>query len=233
MTALNFRKGNTRVDVLSAELISSDESRKFHQELVETFDGWRDGILSAGPQASAVKKNQQLDPSSDVSCRICSSIKEKLLTNPLVQAFSIPRRIHSMMLSKYEPGDGYGWHVDNPFTSYGRRDLSFTVFLSDPGAYKGGELEIQGIQSSERYRPNMGGVVVYPSSSIHRVGRVEEGARYACVGWIESYVMSSDDRQILFSLNAGAKALLAKHGRSDELDLVFQAYTNALRRLSS
>ena len=221
------------MDVLSVELISCDESRKFNEELAETFDGWCDGVLSAGPQASVVKKNQQLDPSSEVSRWICSSIKEKLLANSLVQAFSIPRRIHSMMLSKYEPGDGYGWHVDNPFTSYGRRDLSFTVFLSDPDAYQGGCLEIQGIQSSESYRPNIGEVVVYSSTSIHRVTTVEEGVRYACVGWIESYVKSAEDRQLLFHLNAGAKALLAKHGRSDELDLVFQAYTNALRRLSS
>ncbi len=78
----------------------------------------------------------------------------------------------------------------------------------------------------------MGEVVVCPSVSIHRVGRVEDGVSAACVGWIESYVKSSEDRQILFSLNAGAKALLAKHERSDELDLLFQAYTNALRRLS-
>ena len=107
------------------------------------------------------------------------------------------------------------------------------MFLSDPDAYQGGCLEIQGIQSSESYRPNIGEVVVYSSTSIHRVTTVEEGVRYACVGWIESYVKSAEDRQLLFHLNAGAKALLSKHGRSDELDLVFQAYTNALRRLSS
>ena len=58
------------------------------------------------------------------------------------------------------------------------------------------------------------------------------GARLACVGWIESYVQSTEDRSILFNLDADAKGLLARHGRSDELDLIFQSYANAVRRLS-
>ena len=56
--------------------------------------------------------------------------------------------------------------------------------------------------------------------------------RLACVGWIESYVRSSEDRLLLFNLEAGARSLLAKHGRSDELDLIYQSYVNAVRRLS-
>ena len=52
------------------------------------------------------------------------------------------------------------------------------------------------------------------------------------MGWIESYIQSSEDRSILFNLDAGAKGLLARHGRSDELDLIFQSYANAVRRLS-
>ena len=58
------------------------------------------------------------------------------------------------------------------------------------------------------------------------------GTRYVCVGWIESYVKSIEDRSLLFSLDAGARGLLARHGRSDELDLVFQSYSNAVRRLA-
>ena len=44
-------------------------------------------------------------------------------------------------------------------------------------------------------------------------------------------VQNNEDRNFLFGLDAGAKGLLAKHGRSDELDLIFQAYSNILRRL--
>ena len=34
---------------------------------------------------------------------------------------------------------------------------------------------------------------------------------------------------ILFDLEAGARSLLAKYGRSDELDLIFKSYSNLLR----
>ena len=60
---------------------------------------------------------------------------------------------------------------------------------------------------------------------------VEDGERYVCVGWIQSYVQSNEHRNFLFGLDAGAKGLLSKHGRSDELDLIFQAYSNLLRSL--
>ena len=48
-------------------------------------------------------------------------------------------------------------------------------------------------------------------------------------GWIESYVKSTEKREYLFDLDAGARSLLAKHGRSDELDLIFKSYSNLLR----
>ena len=57
------------------------------------------------------------------------------------------------------------------------------------------------------------------------------GVRTVCVGWIESYVKGENDRLCLFQLESGARSMLAKHGRSDELDLIFLAYTNLLRRL--
>ena len=53
------------------------------------------------------------------------------------------------------------------------------------------------------------------------------------MGWIESYVKSIEEREYLFDLDAGAKGLLAKNGRSDELDLIFKSYSNLLRLLGS
>ena len=122
--------------------------------------------------------------------------------------------------------------MDNPFSRYGRRDLSFTVFLSDVSGYQGGALQLQTGQNGGEFRCSAGEVVIYPSSLLHCVSPVTRGTRYACVGWIESYVKSSEDRSLLFSMDAGARGLLSKHGRSEELDLIFQAYANAVRRLS-
>ena len=68
---------------------------------------------------------------------------------------------------------------------------------------------------------------------MHSVNEVSNGERLVCVGWIESYVRSTEEREYLFDLDAGARGLLAKHGRSDELDLIFKSYSNLLRVLGN
>ena len=135
------------------------------------------------------------------------------------------------MFSKTNQGQKYGKHIDNPFMSGGRSDLSFTLFLSNKNSYEGGELCIQGIQEEEEIKLNSGEIFIYPSTSLHAVKEVTAGERVVCVGWIESYVKSEEDRNSLFILDAGAKGILSKHGRSPELDLIFQSYSNILRTL--
>ena len=90
-----------------------------------------------------------------------------------------------------------------------------------------------GGEENKEFRLPPGQVVLYPSSTLHCVTPVLSGVRYVCVGWIESYVKAANDRSLLFNIDAGARGLLARHGRSDELDLIFQSYTNAVRRFSS
>ena len=68
---------------------------------------------------------------------------------------------------------------------------------------------------------------------MHSVQEVLDGERIVCVGWIESYVKSIEEREYLFDLDAAARSLLAKYGRSDEVDLIFKSYSNFLRRLGS
>lgn len=122
-------------------------------------------------------------------------------------------------------------HIDNAYMSSGRSDLSFTLFLSDPKDYEGGELAIQTLQETKRIKLPQGHIVIYPSTSIHSVEEVRSGNRFVCVGWIHSYVSSNEDRKSLFNLDAGARAILSKHGRTPEVDLLFQSYSNLLRSL--
>jgi PKHD-type hydroxylase len=68
---------------------------------------------------------------------------------------------------------------------------------------------------------------------LHSVKEVKNGERIVCVGWIESYIKSIEEREYLFDLDAGARGLLAKNGRSDELDLIFKSYSNLLRLLGN
>ena len=85
------------------------------------------------------------------------------------------------------------------------------------------------IATTETNTLNAGEIIIYPSSYLHSVNEVKSGNRLVCVGWIESYVRSIEEREYLFDLDAGARSLLTKHGRSDELDLIFKSYSNLLR----
>ena len=220
------------MNTLSLPLLDTDQLKHFNSLLSGQNPQWLDGRLTAGEHAASVKNNKQLNPGCGVAVEIEKFISTQLCAHPLIKSFSLMRKVHSCLISRCAEGDGYGWHVDNPFSKHGRRDLSFTVFLSEPMSYEGGQLEIQSSQESSTYRLPAGHVLVYPSSSLHRVLPVTSGCRFAFVGWIESYVQAEEDRLLLFNLDAGARGLLSRHGRSEELDLVFQAYANAVRRLS-
>ena len=221
------------MDFLTRPILDGVELQQIQDRLASDQLPWSDGKLTAGQQAASVKQNSQLAPDSELTQEIMELVSRKLREDPLIKSFCLVRKIHSLLVSKSESGDGYGWHVDNPFSKHGRRDLSFTLFLSDESVYSGGSLEIQGFAESSEFCLPAGHVLIYPSSSIHRVNHITEGVRYVCVGWIESYIKSAEDRALLFGLDAGARGLLARYGRSDELDLIFQAYTNAVRRLSN
>ena len=135
------------------------------------------------------------------------------------------------MFTKSTRGMKYGRHIDNSYMSSGRADLSFTIFLNNKDNYEGGELSIESINSEEIFKLNSGEIIIYPSAYLHSVKEVTKGERLVCVGWIESYVRSIEEREYLFDLDAGAKGILANHGRSDELDLIFKSYSNLLRLL--
>ena len=222
------------MDFLTHSLLPLPEVRDFQQRLSAPNLPWRDGRLTAGDQAASVKNNSQLDPNAELTLAISNRVTSALTSDLLVKSFSLVRKVHSLLVSRSSAGDSYGWHVDNPFSRHGRRDLSFTFFLSDEDTYVGGSLMIQsGGEETMEFRLSPGQIVLYPSSTLHCVTPVSSGIRYVCVGWIESYVKSPDDRSMLFNIDAGARGLLARHGRSVELDLIFQSYTNAVRRLSS
>jgi PKHD-type hydroxylase len=220
------------MDFLTSELLGVEETRQLTSELTNRESIWLDGRLTAGEHAALVKQNRQLDPSLPLARSIAEIVEQKIIASPLLKSFALIRKVHSLLISRSDVGDGYGWHVDNPYSKHGRRDLSFTLFLSDLSDYEGGELTFQLLQGSKEIRLPAGQIILYPSSSLHCVQPILSGVRLVCVGWIESYIQSTEDRSLLFNLDAGAKGLLARHGRSDELDLVFQAYANAVRRLS-
>ena len=217
------------MNYLTHQLLNAEEINLIKKELDEATQDWEDGKKTAGSHSSMVKNNLQLNRNTEVSKKNAQLVIKKILSNQLIKSFSLPKRIHGIMFTKSSKNMHYGRHIDNPYMSSGRSDLSFTLSLTNKESYKGGELIIETMNSEERFKLNAGEIILYPSSYLHAVNEVNNGERLVCVGWIESYVKSTEKREYLFDLDAGARSLLAKHGRSDELDLIFKSYSNLLR----
>ena len=221
------------MNYLTHQLLIQEEIEGFIKNLNQENNLWEDGKKTAGSHASKVKNNLQLDKESEISKKLSNLIKKKLLSNSLIKSFALPKIIHGIMFTKSKNKMHYGRHIDNPFMSSGRSDLSFTISLTDKSTYNGGELIIEDMNLENEFKLNAGEIIIYPSTYLHSVKEIKNGERIVCVGWIESYVKSIEQREFLFDLDAGAKSLLAKNGRSDELDLIFKSYANFLRLLGN
>src|SRR5690606_26702349 len=98
----------------------------------------------------------------------------------------------------------YGAHVDDAIMGLGagagemRSDLSFSLFLSAPEDHDGGELVMDTAGQELSYKLPAGALVLYPSTTLHRVQPVTRGQRLAAVGWIQSAVRDPAAREILF-----------------------------------
>jgi len=217
------------MNYLTHQLLNPQEINLLKENLKLKDLPWEDGKKTAGSHASIVKNNLQLKRTSDISKKLSLLIKQKILNNDLIKSFTLPKNIHGIMFTKSSKGMKYGRHIDNAYMSSGRADLSFTIFLTKKNLYEGGELLIENLISENKFKLNSGEIIIYPSTYLHSVQEVLDGERIVCVGWIESYIKSIEEREYLFDLDAGARSLLAKHGRSDDLDLIFKSYSNLLR----
>ena len=221
------------MNYLTHQLLNFEELDLIQANIEKKDLQWEDGKKTAGEHAAKLKNNLQLDRESETSRKYARLISKKILSNNLIKSFALPKKIHGIMFAKCIKGMGYGRHIDNSYMSSGRADLSFTIFLNCKDSYEGGELLIENMNSEKRFKLNSGELLIYPSTYLHSVQEVTGGERLVCVGWIESYIKSIEEREYLFDLDAGAKGLLAKHGRSDELDLIFKSYSNLLRILGN
>ena len=221
------------MNYLTHQLLNSQELEILRQNLDKEDLFWEDGKQTAGKHAAEVKNNLQLKRDSNLSKKFSAIIIKKILNNELIKSFALPKKIHGTIFTKSTKGMKYGRHIDNVFMSSGRADLSFTTFLSPKEKYDGGELLIENFNSEEKFKLNPGEIIIYPSTYFHSVEEVLNGERLVFIGWIESYVKSIEEREYLFDLDAAARSLLAKHGRSEEVDIIFKSYSNLLRRLGN
>lgn len=169
---------------------------------------WRDGKATAQGEARAAKANLQADPAAPPVKGALAKIEAALAAHPVFAAAAQPAAFVRLTLNRYGEGMAYGDHVDAPYIDGVRTDLSFTLFLTGPGEYEGGDLVIDNAGHEDAVRGPAGSAVLYPSSSVHRVEPVTAGARLACIGWVKSRVRSAEERALLFELEAALADLM-------------------------
>ena len=133
-------------------------------------------------------------------------------------------------------GEHYGLHVDGsvrqvPGSSMPlRTDVSSTLFLSDPDEYDGGELVVVDTYGTHDVKLPAGDLIVYPSTSLHRVEPVTRGTRVCSFFWTQSMIRDDWQRSMLFELDQNIQKLRARHGDSEETISLTAHYHNLLRQ---
>jgi len=86
-------------------------------------------------------------------------------------------------------GDLYGYHTDMVFGDINNPDiilprkLSFSLILSDPGKFKGGDFEFDIPGNTRIVEQKRGRIIAFPSFVKHQVTPIKSGVRKSIVWW--------------------------------------------------
>lgn len=140
----------------------------------------------AGNKTDKVRKSEiaWLYPSDDLNWAYRRMTDIIMDLNERFFKFDLFGATEGFQFTKYtSPGGKYGKHIDS---SYGMliRKLSFTLQLSDPKDYQGGDLCLYVNDKPDIMKREQGHVALFPSYVLHEVKPVTQGTRYSLVSWI-------------------------------------------------
>ena len=143
--------------------------------------GGADAPLNAGIRVSRtawIGKTPQSQWLYDRMERVARSINERVYRFDL-EGFSEP-----FQYTVYHDSEGghYDWHVDQGALAK-RRKLSFSVQLTEPSHYEGGDLQLYASNKIESAPKLRGAVIGFPAYVLHRVTPVTSGTRKSLVVW--------------------------------------------------
>ncbi|RJG11933.1 Fe2+-dependent dioxygenase [Pseudomonas cavernicola] len=198
---------------------------------------WIDGKATAGFQSAMAKDNLQLPEDSPQARQMGELILQALERNPLFISAALPKKVFPPLFNCYQGGQSFGLHVDNAVREVRgtgeriRTDLSATLFFCNPDEYDGGELLVEDTYGAHSVKLPAGDLILYPSTSLHRVNPVTRGARVCSFFWLQSMVRDDGQRSLLFDLDSSIQQLNSElgagHASSVQLTGV---YHNLLRR---
>jgi PKHD-type hydroxylase len=197
---------------------------------------WLDGRITAGSQSAKVKNNEQLPNDEPQAVAVRQVILAALEKNELFFAAALPKQIFPPLFNRYGAGMTFGNHVDNAMrriTETGewvRSDLSATLFFSDPDEYEGGELVIEDTFGLHEVKLAAGDMILYPSSSLHRVEPITRGTRVASFMWLQSMIKDVGERGLLFDLDTSIRQVRAEMGDTAAAVQLTGVYHNLLRK---
>ena len=196
---------------------------------------WADGRETVGAQGAKVKRNLQLPDASPLRLQLGQIVLAALAKNPLYHAATLPLRTLPPRFNRYEGGGQYGFHVDGAVMALSsdaqlRSDVSCTLFLSEPDEYDGGELIVNDTYGEHEVKLPAGDLIVYPSSSLHRVVPVTRGVRVASFFWVQSLIRDDGRRRLLFELDASIQRLTQSGADAAALLQLTGVYHNLLRQ---
>ncbi len=168
-----------------------------------------DGRLSGAAHLKLNRQSGGLVPALQPAQRL---IHETFQTSIDFSVFALPRT-YQILFNRYDQGMYYKTHMDQSLMGLGtpqmmRTDLSFTVFLSEPQEYDGGEFRLETPFGEQRLKHAAGTLICYPSDMLHEVLPVTRGSRLAAIGWIQSLVPDPRHRELFRSFDHVARDML-------------------------
>lgn len=216
------------------DVLSKDEVAQFRK--IMDAANWEDGRTTAGTQSATVKNNAQLPQNSEASQILGDRILAALAKNPTFISAAVPQRIFPPLFNRYGIGQDFGVHVDSSIRAIPgtpiriRTDLSCTLFLAEPEEYEGGELIVEDYYGAHEVKLPAGDMVLYPSTSLHKVNAVTRGARIASFFWLQSMIREDSHRSLLYDLDQSIQELAAERGIDDPVCVKLSGiYHNLIR----
>jgi len=218
-----------------SKLLSEQQLATLGASLQSETAPWVDGRVTAGHLGALVKSNQQLDEASATTRELGDLVVAQLERTPLFIRAVLPYKVYPPMFNRYGEGMHFGNHVDGAIRQIPRTgqklrtDLSATIFLAPPESYDGGDLIIENDLGAQRAKLAAGDMIVYTSTSRHRVSPVTRGLRVACVFWIQSLIRGDLEREQLFELDQTIQQLTQSGADPESLVRLTGHYHTLLR----
>jgi PKHD-type hydroxylase len=213
--------------------ILTPDSVRLCRELLEAAE-WVDGRITAGHQGARVKDNLQLPAEHPVARQVGDIIQAALGQNPLFLSAALPLRILPPMFNRYSGGQQFGTHVDGsirqaPNGQRLRTDLSCTLFFTDPSEYDGGDLIIEDTYGTKSVKLPAGDMILYPSTSLHRVTPVSRGTRLCSFFWLQSLIRDNHQRSLLFEMDVAIQRFGNENATHPSVVQLTGVYHNLIR----